>query len=1148
MKRKHNLANSSLQYRNLEDRLLLATLANGQELESSIAVGATETFEFQVAADGPVRVAVGELRGDRLAEPQLEVFDADGNQVAIDLSPDENSAAVSFTAVAGDYTIVVSDADNDEAMDFRVRALSLASDSQLIPNRDRVLQNGEQYDTRLDLGTFAVFPFEITTPGLTRFTAANFFFPGGGEELSLYDPNGQLIDTDTSSQFSDGSLVQFDATEAGTYTAIVNDLGYDRDMLFRVRVINQAGPFVIAVDGTDIAVENGVESNLVIRPGSFSAVDFSVDAPGQLVVSLRYTANSAFPQLVLFDHQGQPIEPIELPELVRADATVYVFDLDESQTGVLTGWVGGETNSWFSSVNVRTALLPGSIDPIVDRDGTLDLDTPVQATLRADETFSLFQLPISQLEPTRISIGLSEGSNQSPEVLIFDPDGEVVSRTGAYFLNAINNSLFLPELAGTYSVLVRHEDSTRQTESDLSFSISASQVLGAILFGDNEPNRIANGERVEGSLSAGGFAAFPFTVESPGQVFVSVLEVDPEIGPRPLVRLFGPDRNEIQLDLFQRSSGEDLDGFDLRLEAGEYTIVVDEEGFDADLDFQIRAVSLASAYDFVQGTDVSLDENGEEYEFSVPAGSFSLVQFDRAELGPTFVQVEPSVSFPFPEIFDSSGSFVGTLSRERMLPSGPPEQFTAVVRNTSSEAVTYQARQFAPLDPDWQRSEREVIVGNGQTNSFEAENDFGRFFTVPVVGDGQVWWSAEGNETITTVRVSLIRPDGTVSDLSGQGVQSGSFSAESGDGDYTVWIRDVADRFSEPGDLVNLTITWLDASDENIESLPDPLVHRQPLSVALPPNGHQFFPIEATETDAQVELRLTGANGDSAQLDVSVYDENGELVDEASVSTNEQFVSFVPSFVGTYYLVVSNPTDETIDGDLELVTDGFSPVILSTTRDGVDAEPVTSLPRPDLLQQVAFQFDRNVEVNLFEFRFRNIYEDFDEFIPGDAVSYDDQTFTATIDFSYRTEAVPAGDYRIEAPGDVVYAVENGQSLLADISLPVPVALVGDINQDGEVDILGDAFILVQNLGRNDGVSWSDGDLNGDGTVDVLGDAFQLVGNLGQSILPPSTALSVLGTDPLTSAELNFTRRSGQFNHRQQNPSHPNDAGGRWYLI
>ena len=62
--------------------------------------------------------------------------------------------------------------------------------------------------------------------------------------------------------------------------------------------------------------------------------------------------------------------------------------------------------------------------------------------------------------------------------------------------------------------------------------------------------------------------------------------------------------------------------------------------------------------------------------------------------------------------------------------------------------------------------------------------------------------------------------------------------------------------------------------------------------------------------------------------------------------------------------------------------------------------------------------------------------------------------------------------------------------------------LGDFNCDGEVDVLGDAFILVGSLGSSV-MSYSDGDVNLDGTVDVLSDALVLVGNLGSTNTPAS---------------------------------------------
>ena len=61
---------------------------------------------------------------------------------------------------------------------------------------------------------------------------------------------------------------------------------------------------------------------------------------------------------------------------------------------------------------------------------------------------------------------------------------------------------------------------------------------------------------------------------------------------------------------------------------------------------------------------------------------------------------------------------------------------------------------------------------------------------------------------------------------------------------------------------------------------------------------------------------------------------------------------------------------------------------------------------------------------------------------------------------------------------------------------------GDLNCDGTVDVLSDAFSLVANLGGFS-TSYAQGDINFSGTVDVLGDAFALIANLGRTNNPAS---------------------------------------------
>lgn len=65
------------------------------------------------------------------------------------------------------------------------------------------------------------------------------------------------------------------------------------------------------------------------------------------------------------------------------------------------------------------------------------------------------------------------------------------------------------------------------------------------------------------------------------------------------------------------------------------------------------------------------------------------------------------------------------------------------------------------------------------------------------------------------------------------------------------------------------------------------------------------------------------------------------------------------------------------------------------------------------------------------------------------------------------------------------------------------ALIGDLNLDGRVNVLGDAFILVASLNSTGPISYGLGNINADMAVDVLGDAFALVANLGQNNDPPA---------------------------------------------
>ena len=217
-------------------------------------------------------------------------------------------------------------------------------------------------------------------------------------------------------------------------------------------------------------------------------------------------------------------------------------------------------------------------------------------------------------------------------------------------------------------------------------------------------------------------------------------------------------------------------------------------------------------------------------------------------------------------------------------------------------------------------------------------------------------------------------------------------------------------------------------------------------------------------------------------------------------------------------------------GSVELQPAGVAPTVVNVVRDegGV-------LARPDLISTYAVTFDQDVVLSADDLIIRN------DTLGGTVIDSSSVTFvydsgSRTATWSFGSLVLDAAFYTFELSSDVS-AVAGGLSLDGNgdgiggdnFSEEVYVAIPGDANLDGVVNVLGDAFILVGNLGTTSGAVFADGDFNGDGVVNVLGDAFILVGNLGQSVVPPASGASVL---PPASMEANPSSTSSAL---QQTP-------------
>ena len=126
----------------------------------------------------------------------------------------------------------------------------------------------------------------------------------------------------------------------------------------------------------------------------------------------------------------------------------------------------------------------------------------------------------------------------------------------------------------------------------------------------------------------------------------------------------------------------------------------------------------------------------------------------------------------------------------------------------------------------------------------------------------------------------------------------------------------------------------------------------------------------------------------------------------------------------------------------------------------------------------------------------NIFGDFD--LDGDVDADDIDFYSGNVDFEFAQGEF--AQLNQNSDGLITLADHNTHIFtLAETSNGQIGTFLGDFNLDGQVDVLEDAFTLVQNLG-SENAGFADGDVNADGRVDVLVDAFALVTNLGNSNL------------------------------------------------
>lgn len=195
-----------------------SALVNGEETLSAHGVGQLNVHTVRVNELGTVRVSVGETGG--VGEPRLQVFGPEGELIGDDVG--NSSAVVEFEAAAtGQYTVVVNDGDDNDALEYRIRAISLPTTAIQLADRDTLEATTSASGLEIAIGAFNYHRFRPVVGVDATLTVARTGGPGE-PTVQVFDPTGAFVES-----VVDGAnaVLTFRPTMAGVYTAIVSDAG-----------------------------------------------------------------------------------------------------------------------------------------------------------------------------------------------------------------------------------------------------------------------------------------------------------------------------------------------------------------------------------------------------------------------------------------------------------------------------------------------------------------------------------------------------------------------------------------------------------------------------------------------------------------------------------------------------------------------------------------------------------------------------------------------------------------------------------------------------------------------------------------------------------------------------------------------------------
>jgi len=662
----------------LEPRQMLTAVANGQELAGSFDVGGSDSYELTAEAGDLVRFAVGET-GGLAAEPVIEILGPDGLAVVSDSG--NSNAIVQFTATQnGTYTAMVSDAGDDEAMQYQIRAIAVPDLPQLIAGRDSTLGNGEELTSALPLGSFNVHTFSADSGNLVRLSLAETGGLAAEPTIQVIGPDGQIVDSNSGNS---EALLQFVAAQSGDYTLLVGDSSSDEAMSYRLRsIVVPEVPQLLA--NRDSALANGEELESDFPLGSYNLHTLEVDSGDLVRLTLGETGGmAAEPVVQLVAPDGQVVETGS----GNVDAGVQ---FTATQTGTYLAIISDSGNDEGMEYRVRAITVPDTPQLIAGRDQVLQNGEEYAGSIPLG-TFNLHTMAVDSGDLVRIAIGELGGLAAEPVLQVVGPDGQVVDSASGNVEALVQ---FTATQTGTFTLIV----SDSSSDEPIDYRIRAIAVPDVPQLIAERDSALENGGELTSSLPLGSFNIHTFAAESGNLVRLSMGEIG-GLAAEPAMQVVAPDGQVVE------SASGTIDAVVqfTATQTGTFTLIVSDSANDEPLDYRLRSLVAPATPQLLTDRD-SAPANTQVVATALPLGSFNLHTFELGvgqsaqvmawETGGLAAEPVVQIIGPDGQVIEQVAGNSEARARFTALQAGT--YLALVSDNNNDEALEYQLSVISP--------------------------------------------------------------------------------------------------------------------------------------------------------------------------------------------------------------------------------------------------------------------------------------------------------------------------------------------------------------------------------------------------------------------------------------------------------------------